>query len=184
MLLRWSSAVLGPPGDNFEYLYKLWWFKRALFDLQTSPFFTADVFYPQGYQLALHEMSLTNVALGMPLLLFSSEVSAYNALTIFSFALSGFAMCLLVFRLSGSGVAGLLSGIAFAFSSYRMAHLGAGHLNLLGTQWLPLLLISMEDVLRRRRWVSAVLSGLFLALSSLSSWYYGPMFALAAGGYV
>ena len=33
-----TDGVLGAPGDNYEYLYKLWWFKHALFDLGVSPF--------------------------------------------------------------------------------------------------------------------------------------------------
>src|SRR5512136_614214 len=43
-----GSRILGPPapGDNFEYLYKVWWFKYALFDLGVSPFHDPSQFYP------------------------------------------------------------------------------------------------------------------------------------------
>ncbi len=179
-----ATGVLGPPGDNFEYLYKLWWFKRALFDLRVSPFFTADVFYPQGYHLALHEMSLANVSLGMPLTLCCGEISSYNALVLLSFVLSGFGMYLLAFDVTGVRLAALTSGVVFAFASYRMGHLGAGHLNLLGTQWLPFLVLSLERLLAVRKMRLAVLSGVFFALSALSSWYYAAIFAIVAGLYV
>jgi hypothetical protein len=184
LLAHWTHGVLGPPGDNFEYLYKLAWFKRALFDVHVSPWFMPDVFYPQGYHLALHEMSLTNVALGMPLTVLWGETVSYNALVLLSFVLSGFGAYLLVFRLTRERLAGLLSGVAYGFCAYRMAHLGAGHLNLLGTQWLPFLFLCLEQALRSRKVLSAALAGLFFALSALSSWYYAPMFGLFAALYV
>jgi hypothetical protein len=179
-----SDGVLGPPGDNFEYLYKLWWFKHALFDRGISPFLNPDVFYPHGYQLALHEMSLAHIALGMPLTLLWGEVVSYNALVLLSFVLSAFGAYLLAYYLTGQRWAGLLCGIVFAFGSYRMAHLGAGHLNLLGSQWLPLLLLSVERLLavQRPRW--AILAGIFAACAALSSWYYAPMAAIACGVYL
>jgi len=178
------DGVLGPPGDNFEYLYKLWWFKHALVERGVSPFFNPDVFYPHGYALALHEMSLAHIALGMPLTLLWGEVVSYNLLVLLSFVLSCFGAYLLVYQLTRQRIAGLLCGVAYAFCSYRMAHVGAGHLNLLGSQWLPLLLLSLEGLLQnpKPRW--AVLTGVFGALSALSSWYYAPMAGMAGGVYL
>ena len=183
MVVHFGTGVLGPPGDNFEYLFKLWWFKRALFDLGVSPFFTADVFYPQGYQLAIHEMSLANVALGMPLAVLGGETVAFNGLALLSFLLSAFGGYLLAFRVVGQRMPALLTGVVFAFCSYRMAHLGAGHLNLLGTQWLPFLILELDLVLHTRKMLPAALVGLHFALAALSSWYYAPMFAVFAGAY-
>ncbi len=179
-----TDGVLGPPGDNFEYPYKLWWFKRAAFDLGVSPFFNPNVFYPEGYHLALHEMSLANVSLGMPLTILYGEISTYNALVLLSFVLSGFGAYLLVLRLTGERLAALVSGVLFAFCSYRMAHLGAGHLNLLGTQWLPFLFICLDQLLEKDRLLAAILCGVFYALSALSSWYYAPLVAVFAAAYV
>ena len=181
---HFTDGVLGPPGDNFEYLYKLWWFKHALFDLGVSPFYNAQVFYPEGYHLALHEMSLANMWLGMPLTILWGEVVSYNALVLLSFVLSGFGAYLVAFRVTRQRVAALLSGVVFAFCAYRMAHLGAGHLNLLGTQWLPFLFLCLEQLLGAKRVLAAVLAGVFFGLSALSSWYYVPMVAIAAGVYL
>lgn len=181
---HFTHGVLGPPGDNFEYLYKLWWFKHALFDRGVSPFFNADVFYPQGYHLALHEMSLANVSLGMPLTIICGETVSYNALLLLSFVLAGFGAYLLAFRLTGERLAGLLSGVVYAFCSYRMAHLGAGHLNLLGSQWVPFLFLCLEQLQEAEGVLPAVLTGVFFALSALSSWYYAPMLAIFAAVYL
>jgi len=184
LLVVFARGVLGPPGDNFEYLYKLWWFKRSLFDLKVSPFFTGDIFYPDGYHLALHEMSLANVSLGMPLTILGGETVAYNALVLLSFVLSGFGTYLLVVRWTRDRWAAVFSGIAFAFCSYRLAHLGAGHLNLLGTQWLPFLFLCLDRLLHAGQMSSAILAGIFFALAALSSWYYAPITALFAAVYV
>ena len=29
LVTDFTGSVLGPPGDNFEYVYKLWWFEHA-----------------------------------------------------------------------------------------------------------------------------------------------------------
>jgi hypothetical protein len=190
LLMTWPLAVilphgvLGTPGDNLEYCYKLSWFKHAFFDPDASPFFNPDVFYPVGYPLALHEMSLTNVCLGMPLLLSGTATTVYNLLVIVSFVLSGFGAYLIVLKVTRRADAGLLAGVLFAFCSYRMAHLGAGHLNLLGTQWIPLLLLSVEGLVGSRIPRTTVLVGTFFALSALSSWYYALMLAVCVGAYI
>ncbi len=181
-----GSAVLGPPspGDQFEYVYKVWWFKHSLLDVHRSPFFNPDMFYPFGYNVALSETTLSNTIPALPLTVLLGEVAAYNLIVLASFALSGLGMYLLVVYLTGSRVAGLLSGTIFAFCPYRMAHLGAGHLPLMGTQWLPLLLLYLDRMVMRQRWTDAAMAGLFFSLAALSAWYYAYMFALAGAVYV
>lgn len=181
-----GSAVLGPPspGDQFEYVYKVWWFKHALLDLNRSPFFNPDMFYPFGYNVALSETTLSNTIPALPLTVLFGEVAAYNLIVLASFALSGLGMYLLVVHLTGNRVAALLSGTIFAFCPYRMAHLGAGHLPLMGTQWLPLLLLYLDKMIVRQQWTDAAMAGLFFSLAALSAWYYAYMFALAGAAYV
>ena len=178
IITRLSTSVPGPPGDNFEYVYKLWWFKTALFDRGTSPFFIQDVFYPFGYPVALSETTLSNTILGLPLTALAGEVAAYNLLVIWSFVLSGLGAFLLARRLSHSTAGGVIAGVAFAFAPYRLAHIGAGHLPLLGTGWLPFVLLYEERFIRRRARRDAALMGLFFGLFALSSWYYAYMGAL------
>jgi hypothetical protein len=181
-----GSRILGAPapGDNFEYLYKVWWFKHALFDLRVSPFFNADMFYPFGYNVALSETTISNAIPALPLTLLGGEVAAYNLLLLMSFVLSGFGMYLLALHLTGSRIAGLLSGIVFAFCPYRMAHLGTGHLPLMGTQWLPLLFLYLDRMVMQQRSSDAFMGALFYSLGVLSTWYYAYMFALAGLLYV
>jgi hypothetical protein len=181
-----GTHILGAPapGDNFEYLYKVYWFKHALFDLHVSPFFNASMFYPDGYNVTLSETTLSNTIPALPLTLCCGEVVAYNMTMWLSFVLSGLSMYLLVMHLTGSRAAGAVSGTIFALCPYRMAHLGAGHLPLMGTQWLPLLILYLERMVTRGQRRDAVMAGLFYSLGALSAWYYAYMFALAGLLYV
>ena len=181
-----GSRILGAPapGDNFEYLYKVWWFKHALFELHVSPFFNADMFYPFGYPVTLSETTLANTIPALPLTMLFGEVVGYNLIILVSFALSGLGMYLLVLQLTGSRLAGLVSGVVFAFCPYRMAHLGAGHLPLLGTQWLPLLFLYLDRMIARQRALDGLMAALFYALGALTAWYYAYIFALAGAVYV
>jgi len=172
---HWTEAVLGPPGDNLEYVWKMWWFKHALLDKRVSPFFNPDVFYPFGYPLALSETTLTHTLLGLPLTWLFGEVVAYNLVVLFSFILSGYGLYLLLRELRVGMAGAFLGGVAFAFCPYRMAHVGAGHLPLLGTGWIPLLFWALERFLASPSWRRGIPLGGLGALLALSSWYYAFM---------
>lgn len=167
-----GDAVPGPPGDNLSYLWKLWWFKHALFERHCNPLFNPDVFYPTGYDLQSDETSLANVLIGMPFILAGSDVVGFNALIILSYILSGLGMYLLAYYLTGNRLAGLAGGVFFAFAPYRAYVVGAGWINSIGTQWLPLMLLCAEMTLRKRTWTRGAMVGFFYTLAGLSSWYY------------
>ena len=173
-----SDGVLGPPGDNYEYVYKIAWFKTALLERGQSPLFQPDVFYPAGYDVSLSETTLSNMAMALPFAILWGEVAAYNLTILLSFALSGWAMYWLARHLTGSKIGGAVAGLIFAFSAYRMAHLGAGHLPLMGTQWIPLVFLFAERACHSRRIRDGALAGLFFGLTALSSWYYAYMVGL------
>jgi hypothetical protein len=166
-----GSLTLGPPGDNLEYIWKAWWFKHSIIDLQASPSFSPDVYYPIGYNLALSEMTPANNLLALPITAALGPVVAYNVLIFGSFVLSAFTMYLLVVCLTGSPAAAVVSGAIFAFSPYRMIH-SAGHLPLMGTYWLPLLFLAIEGSINQRKLRYSALAGLAYSGAALSSWYY------------
>lgn len=184
LILTWplaghlTTALAGPPGDNFEYLWKVWWVRHALVDLGRSPLFNPDIFAPVGYPLALNETTLAHLLPSLPLTLAFGEVASYNLVMLATFMLSGLAMWLLAWRLTGNQTAAWLAGTIWAFSPYRVAHLGAGHLPLMGTAWLPLCLLYADRAIRGARPRDGALAGLFWALAALSSWYYGYLLAL------
>jgi hypothetical protein len=170
-----DSAVLGPPGDNLEYVWKVWWFKEALLERGVSPLYVPDVFYPYGYPLALSETTMTHTVLGLPLTALWGEVVSYNVMVYLSFVVSGYGLYLLARDWGCSRAAAFVGGLAFAFCPYRFSHVGAGHLPLLGTGWIPLSFLGLERLVRGPSLLWAALTGLFYALLALSSWYYALM---------
>jgi hypothetical protein len=184
MVAHWNSAVLGPPGDNLEYVWKMWWFKEAILTRGISPFFNPDIFYPFGYPVALSETTTAQTILGLPLTAIWGEIVAYNAMMFFSFVLSGYGLYRLLRELGVGACGGILGGVAFAFCPYRLSHLGAGHLPLMGTGWMPLLFMALERLVKQPSLRRGLPVGLFYALTALSSWYYAVMVAPFAVLYV
>jgi len=183
-----GQRVLGAPvpGDSFYYLFLIRWLGESVWDgtPMSELLFAPEVFFPFGYNLALSETSLAQTVPALPLATLFGEVVAYNVVALSSFVLSGLAAYLLVKYHTGNHVAALFGGVIYAFSPYRLSHLGAGHLPLMGTQWLPLLLLYLDKMVVERKTRSAALAALFYALGALSSWYYAYIFAMAGGAYV
>jgi hypothetical protein len=109
------------------------------------------------------------VWLGVPQLL------AYNLLLLSAFALSGVAMFVLVRSLTHHTGAALVAGFIFAFLPFRFMHYA--HLELQMAQWMPLGLWALHRTIESGRVRDGLLTGLFIALQTLSSIYYGIFFA-------
>jgi hypothetical protein len=163
--------TLGPLGDDLEFIWKVWWFKRSVIDLHVSPFFNPDIYYPTGYNLALAEMTPANTILALPVTMAFGPIVGYNFMIFISFVLSAFGTYLLVYYLTGRRMAGVLSGVVFAFSPFRMAH-SDGHLSVIATQWLPFLLLCLERLFRERRLRHSIAGAMLCSLAALSAWYY------------
>jgi hypothetical protein len=163
--------VLGWPGDNLEYVWKLWWVHHALSTGQ-SPFFNPDVYYPSGFDLAHAELTPLHTFGLLPVTAVFGATAGYNTAILVSFVLSGLGAFALARRLTGSATPALFAGAAFAFCSFRLAHL-PGHLPLMATWPLPFALLWLERALAERSMRAGALAGLFLGLSALGSWYLG-----------
>ncbi len=103
-------------------------------------------------------------------------VAAYNLLVLLSFPLSAMSAYALARYLSGSHGAGLIAGLAFAFSPWHLAH-AAYHPHLAQTQWLPLLVLALAalvDRLSLPRMIGLTVAAAATALASL----YGALIAV------
>ncbi len=124
-------------GDARIYIWNLWWVKKALVDLHSTPLRSDYIFYPVGIGLALHTLALLHGVLFVPLSAVLGFVGGANFIVCSTFvasALGAYALC----RRLGAGPEGaFLAGVAFGFCPYRLARL-AGHYDLLSTEWIPL----------------------------------------------
>ncbi|HEY7170210.1 MAG TPA: hypothetical protein VH417_05135 [Vicinamibacterales bacterium] len=178
-----TAVPLG--GDSWVNYWNLWWVKTALLDAHTNPFFTPDLHYPDGAYLYLHTLNFLPAVVVAPVTALFGVIPAFNLLVAASFVLSGYAayrLALYVLRTrlaSESSVVGashvraaaFVGGVAFAFSSYRFAHL-RGHLDLLQTEWIPVFVLLLLRVKDHGRLRDVVLAGLALAGAFLTAAYY------------
>ena len=171
-------------GDAWQFYWNLWWVKRALVDLHTTPYFSAEVHAPEGASLYFHTLNLLPSAAVTPISATLGLSAAFNTIVFASFVLSGYCtyrLALYVLRGSmgasqGPAAPGLragafLAGIVFAFSSYRFVH-ALGHLDLLCTFWIPLYALLLLKTLRERSWGNPVACGAVMAATALTSLYY------------
>lgn len=108
--------------------------------------FDAPMFYPEARTLAYSEHLFVPGLMGAPLSwLGVSAPTTYNLLALAGFTLSAWTMCLVVRRWTGSTVAGIVSGLSFAFNAHLLTRLA--HLQALHVEFLPLTLYAFDRVL-------------------------------------
>lgn len=181
LMLHASSHVIGPfYGDNLEYIWKVWWVRHAWFDRGVSPWSVPHINWPDGYLLAYGEITPLHTVLMLPVNLLLGEVCTYNLAILLSTWFSGWLTYLWLLDLTaGRRGAAFVGGLMFAFCPYRMARI-AGHLPLVSTEGIPLVLWGMERFWRRQRWSDGLLIAAGISVSGLSSWYYALALGLLA----
>ena len=166
---RLTSRVPHDLGDPLLNTWILWWNTQAI--PFTERWWNAPFFYPAPASLALSEHLFGIAVFTAPLhFLGLNPVGAYNVALILASALSGYFAFLLGRKVTGSALAGVIAGIAFGFSPYRVGQLS--HLQVLTAQWMPLALYAMHSYLdtRSRRWL--VLFAVAWLLQAWSNGYY------------
>jgi PA14 domain len=144
--------------------------------------FDANNFHPERDTLAYSEAMIVQSALAAPLLwLGASPVLAYNIVLIAGFALSGWAMCLVIARWTGDWAAGLVSGILFGFNAHTLTRLP--QMQALHPEFIPLMLLGLDTLLARPSARHAMRLAIWFALQALTSVYLLVImaFAMAAG---
>ncbi len=170
--------------DNRDALLNEWIIAWVAHQAPRAPWhlFDANIFYPERYTLAYSEAMLVQSAMGAPLLwLGASPVLANGLLLLAGFALTGWSMTLVVRRWTGDWTAGLVAGLVFAFNAHtltRLPHLQAQHV-----EFLPLVLLALDQLLRYPSARGAATLALWFVLQSLTSVYLLVLtaFATAAG---
>ncbi|TET84290.1 MAG: hypothetical protein E3J37_04025 [Anaerolineales bacterium] len=168
--------------DNYEYIWKMWWFKHAIIDVHQSPLFAPDIFYPQGFHLAHAELSPLHTVVGLPLTWLWGEVPTYNVFSMLSFVLTGWATYALLYRMTGNHWAGLLAGTVLTLTPYHTVRYG-GILPLMSIQGIPIFFLYLEIWIEEHRCRWAALAGVGFLLSAWASLYYAAGIMLLAPVY-
>lgn len=136
------GEAINPIGDVVVQMTSLQWDAHAL-TTHPSSLFEAPSFYPYRHSLAFSENLLGEAIITLPMLTMAHNPAlALNFYLLLTFVLTGFFTYLLVRDLTGSRLAGLLSGVAFAFSPFRFMQMG--HLQMMSTQWIPFTLWALR----------------------------------------
>ncbi|MBI4830852.1 MAG: hypothetical protein HY801_04710 [Candidatus Lindowbacteria bacterium] len=173
---RFLDNPIGGSNDQFLGMWDLWWLKKSLFELHASPFKTSFLYYPGGVDLSLHELTLFNGLVTLPLQCLLSKpygiVLAFNFAVFFSFVLAGIGAYALCFHLTKDRFSSFVGGLAFAFTPYRTMHII--HIALLSTGWFPLYLLFLLRTIKDPRVlnVSAAALCILLLLYSCMSYVY------------
>jgi len=184
LLLRarpaWTHAVIGG-GDAWQNLWNLHHVDRVL-RTGGSLWQTDQLWAPEGCSLYAHTLSLTNSLPGALLARSAGFFAAYNALVVFAFTLAFVGLYRLARRLGAGPLSAAAGAAVFAFAPPHFAR-ALGHLNLLGTGWIPVsleaLLVASRSI-GAKRWGAAVLAGAALAALAFTDWYLALLGALAA----
>ena len=169
-------------GDAWQNVWNLDHVERALG--AGRPLLASDrVWAPEGASLLAHTLSLTNTLPGALLSRVTGIFAAYDLLVVFSFVLAAAALYRLARRLGVGPVPASIAAFVFAFCPQRSAR-ALGHLNLLGTGWIPValegLLVASRSRGRRALLGALVAAGALTALA-FTDWYLALLGAVAAG---
>jgi hypothetical protein len=158
--------------DNADSQLNAWIVSWVAHQLPRDPthLFDANIYFPARRVLAFSEPLIPpGVCAILPRALGASAVLTYNLLLMSGFLLTALAGYVVAARLSGDRLAGLLAGSLVAFGPHSLARLP--HLQ---AQWLvtlPLSLLALDAVIRKRTWGSALGLGVCLALLATTSGY-------------
>jgi len=151
------------------------WVKRAIVDLHVDFRHFNYVLHPYGVDM-LKEINFSiDLFLALPITILVGPVFAYNFFFLLELSLSAFAMYLFVKYLTRNLLAAVYSGFAFGFYPYHFARGFAGHFNLFGTWWIPLMLLYLHRAIAEKKTRDSVLAALFFVLATITSGYYGVM---------
>lgn len=173
-VLRLGSHILGMD-DAHYFVWELWWFHRAVFELHTDPLHTNLLFYPTP-SVPLIWSTPVNLLPGMALVGLVGPVAAYNLLVLSGLVLAGYGAYRLAYRFVKRRDAAFLAGLIFAFAPAHMAQVMDGHLGVLTIQWVPFSLLALLRLHDRLSWSRAAVFALTLALVLGSDLYVAIYF--------
>ena len=176
-----ATHIASDPYDPILNASILWWNATVI------PF-TAGWWNPPYYHPTLGISAFTENLVGVSVVaspvywLTGNPLSTYNFAFFASWPLSAFTAYLLALAILRRHDAAALAGLAYGFTPYRHAELG--HLQMLSTYWMPLVLFAMHRFLEERRGRWLVLLGAAWILQVLANGYMLFFGAVIVGGWL
>src|SRR5437667_6402913 len=101
LAIHFRSHIPGTPGDNFSFLWNLWWMRHVLAHPAGGFFHSTYLFFPFGVDLVNHPHTALQGAISATLLSRLSIIEAENLYIIVSVCLNGVAAYALAYEITG-----------------------------------------------------------------------------------
>jgi len=179
LALHFRDHIPGQPGDNYSFLWNLWWMRKALGAPELAFFQSAYLFSPFGVDLVNHPHTALQGYISATALAGLTVIEAENLYIITSVFLNAACAYALAFDILRQRRMAVLVGIAFGGSPYVAAHL-LGHFDLLTAWVLPLCALLLRRALNDGRILAAAGCGVCAAIAAYSAYYHVVYLALFA----
>jgi hypothetical protein len=166
-----SDAIPGVAGDNYSFLWNLWWMRHVRATPDLAFFRTTFLFYPFGTTIANHPHTALPGFVAATALNRLSLAAAQNVIVLVSVFANMASMYWLAWTVTRHRRAALLAGVMFGTSPYFSVHL-LGHFDLLAGWVLPMFALLFHRAVEGRSRTAAIASGLVLAATAYTAYYY------------
>jgi hypothetical protein len=177
-----SDAIPGDPGDNYSFLWNLWWMRHVRSTPGLEYFRTTFLFYPFGTSIADHPHTALPAFVGATALGGQSLPAAQNAILLAHVFANMASMYWLAWTTVRHRRAAVLAAVIFGLSPYFAVHL-LGHFDLMAGWALPLFAWLFHLAIQRRSTIAAIGAGVVLAATAYTAYYYIVYLALFALAY-
>ena len=179
---HFSDHIPGLGGDNYSFLWNLWWMRKALSAPELDFFQSRYLFSPFGVDLINHPHTALQGLISATALRNMSVIQAENAYIMLSVFLNAVCAYALAFDIVRVRRVALIAGVAFGGSPYVAAHL-SGHFDLLTAWVIPLFVLCLRRSLRTARIAPAIGCGLCVAVAAYAAYYHVVYLAVFAVTY-
>jgi hypothetical protein len=163
--------VPGDPGDNYSFLWNLWWMRHVIATPGLAYFHTNYLFSPFGTTIADHPHTALPALVAATVLKPASIVTAQNLLLLTYVTANMAVMYALVWTMTRHRRAAVLAGVVFGLSPYLAVHM-MGHFDLVAAWLLPAFALALRHALMRDSNAAALTAGVILAATAYIAYYY------------
>jgi len=167
-----SHFTGSPDGDTGIYVWNQWLFRHELLSGQNSPLFTREIFsLSRPANLGLHNYTLFQDLLAVPLLPIFGVVATFNLVYLAVIVLTGYTAFRLAWHVTGRPFESWLAGALFSWSPMLVTR-GQGHFSLVAAAPLAvftLLLLKRGD---QKIWQGALALGATICWAATTDPYY------------
>jgi hypothetical protein len=167
LLAHLHDALPGNPGDNYSFVWNLWWMRLVLATPGLGYFHTQYLFYPFGTTIADHPHTALPAFIAATMLRSASPATAQNVLLL-AYVFANLAASAPLRGVSRSDI----SSMAALIFDFRKIAITCGHFDLVAAWPLPLYALFLNRAMTGHSRRSAVAAGLVFGATAYIAYYY------------